>query len=98
VSPERQTDPDFASGRRRKVGQFLTAAEEIMDLAGDAADVSDAYVTLCVHAGIAAADTMCAHQLGRYTGGDNHHEASHSYAALSPTGTHWRGTWPNFWA
>ena len=75
MSPERPADPDFAAGRRRKAIQFLTAAEEIMDLADDDADIGDAYVTLCVHAGIAAADTLCAHHLHRYNSGDNHNEA-----------------------
>jgi hypothetical protein len=75
VSPARPAEPGFAAGRRAKAVQFLTAAEEIMDLADDAADIGDAYVTLCVHAGIAASDTICAHRLKRYNSGDNHHEA-----------------------
>lgn len=76
MSPERPADHGFAPGRRRKAVQSLTAAEEIMDLADDGADIGDAYVTLCVHAGIAAADTLCAHHLGRYNSGENHNEAT----------------------
>jgi hypothetical protein len=86
VSPERPAAPDFAAGRRRKAIQFLTAAEEIMDLAEDGADIGDAYVTLCVHAGIAAADTLCAHHLRRHNSGDNHHEAVTLLRRVQPDG------------
>lgn len=86
MSPDRHADAGFAAGRRRKAIQFLTAAEEIMDLAGDAADIGDAYVTLCVHAGIAAADTLCAHHLRRYTSGDNHNEAVALLRRVQPDG------------
>jgi hypothetical protein len=61
---QRRAEPGFAVGRRHKAEQFLRAAEEIMDLADDADDIGDAYVTLCVHAGIAGSDTICAQRLG----------------------------------
>lgn len=46
-------------GRRRKAEGFMTAANIIDDLADDTADMADAFVTLCIHAGIAAADVIC---------------------------------------
>lgn len=55
-----------------KAEQFLSAAEVIEEFAGK---VADAYVTLCVHAGIAAADVICCVRLGRHSQGDNHNEA-----------------------
>ncbi|MFP5335922.1 MAG: hypothetical protein ACLGIV_11495 [Actinomycetes bacterium] len=44
-------------------------------LADDADDVADAYVTLLVHAGIAAADVLCCARLGMHAMGENHNEA-----------------------
>lgn len=55
--------------------QFYEAAELVRELADDAEDVTNAYVTLCVHAGIAAADVRCAAARGEYARGDNHVEA-----------------------
>jgi len=57
-----------------------------MDLADDAAYVGDAYVTLCVHAGIAAADTICARRLGLYSSGENHNEAVALLRRVQPDG------------
>jgi hypothetical protein len=86
VSPQRRAAPGFAAGRCAKAIQFLTAADEIMDLADDAADVGDAYVTLCVHAGIAAADTITGHRLAVYNTGDNHTEAVTLLRQVQPDG------------
>lgn len=47
----------------------------VRDLAEEAADVADAYVTLRVHAGIAASDVICCARLGRYAQEEGHHEA-----------------------
>lgn len=93
MTPARAAEPGFAAGRRTKAIQFLTAAEEIMDLADDAADVGDAYVTLCVHAGIAAADTICAHRLKQYHSGDNHHEAVVLLRQVQPDGPALANDW-----
>src|SRR5207248_6918973 len=41
----------------------------------DGKDLGDAYVTLCVHAGIAAADVLCCARLGEHAQGENHTEA-----------------------
>jgi hypothetical protein len=44
--------------------------------ADQAEDVADAYVTLLVHAGIAAADVLCCARLGEHAVSDNHNEAA----------------------
>ena len=62
------------AGRLAKARQFLLAADTIASVIDDAA-IADAYVTLCVHAGIAAADVLCCAKLGTYHDGKNHHEA-----------------------
>lgn len=49
MSPNRRADAGYAAGRRAKALQFLAAADEIMDLADDAAEIGDAYETLGVH-------------------------------------------------
>lgn len=68
-------DEDVRRGRMRKAEQFARAAEGILGLVDDAADVADAYVTLCVHAGIAAADVICAARLGLHSRGEDHGQA-----------------------
>ena len=60
------------AGRLRKAEQFLDAAEPIDTFAGD---VADAYITLCVHAGIAAADVLCCRRLGEHAQGDDQNQA-----------------------
>jgi hypothetical protein len=86
VSSQRRAEPGFAAGRRAKAIQFLTAADEIMDLADDATDIGDAYVTLAVHAGIAAADTLTAHRLDLHNTGDNHQDAVTLLRQVQPEG------------
>lgn len=63
-------------GRMSKAAQFYEASETIAAFADDAAEVGDAYVTLLVHAGIAAADVVCCARLGEHATGDNHNEAA----------------------
>ncbi|WP_291044475.1 hypothetical protein [Herbiconiux sp.] len=71
MTPERSADAFVAQGRLAKAEEFEAAAELFFE--GDGAgDHRDAYVTLAVHAGIAAADVICIRRLARY----------------SPTGTH----------
>jgi hypothetical protein len=53
----------------------MEAANLIETLADEGRDIADAYVTLCVHAGIAAADVMCCARLGRHARGDDHGSA-----------------------
>lgn len=72
----RPCDPAIAAGRLRKAGQFFDAADDISDLADDEAEVRDAVATLLVHAGIAAADSICCKALGQYAlGSQDHNEA-----------------------
>jgi hypothetical protein len=62
-------------GRLRKAEQFIEAAGTVRDLADGHEDVADAYVTLCVHAGIAASDVICCASLGEHAQGEDHGEA-----------------------
>ena len=73
-------------GRLRKAEQFYSAAETIRDLAQDEADVGDAYVTLCVHAGIAAADAICCATLGEHSQGESHVVAVQLLRRVRPDG------------
>jgi hypothetical protein len=74
VTHTRRCDEATRAGRLAKARQFLDAATLLADLA-DEPDVRDAYITLCVHAGIAAADVVCCRRLGVHAHGENHHEA-----------------------
>ncbi len=58
----------------RKAEQFLTAAETIAEILDQHHDpeINDAYVTLCVHAGIAASDVACCKRLGVHAKGPDH--------------------------
>jgi hypothetical protein len=67
--------PDIRRGRLRKSGQFLDAASLIADQANEEAEIADAYVTLCVHAGIAASDAICCARLGQHARGEDHSQA-----------------------
>jgi hypothetical protein len=70
-----KADEAMRRGRLVKAEQLADAAVAVDLLADEATDVADAYVTLCVHAGIAAADVVCAARLGEYSRGENHDEA-----------------------
>lgn len=69
----------------RKAEQFADAAGLVLEFANEAGDMADAYVTLCVHAGIAAADTICCARLGLMHRGENHHEAAELLRSADPT-------------
>ncbi len=71
----RPCTPDVRRGRLRKSGQFLDAASLIADLANEEAEIADVYVTLCVHAGIAASDVICCARIGQSAHGKDHNEA-----------------------
>lgn len=66
---------ETAAGRLAKAEQFMEVAEMARDLVDEDTDVSDAIVTLYVHAGIAAADVICCHKLGAHAQGQSHAEA-----------------------
>ena len=65
-------DASMRRGRLAKAEQFTTAAADLRHSPGGTADLDDVYVTLCVHAGIAAADVICASKLGVHAQGQNH--------------------------
>lgn len=67
--------PQVREGRLAKANQFAAVATDVADLAAEAREVADAYVTLLVHAGIAAADVICCARLGEYAQGSNRNEA-----------------------
>ena len=68
-------DQRVRAGRLAKARQFQGAPEMIAKLTSGAVDVEDAYVTMCVHAGIAAADVICCARLGEHSRGHDHNEA-----------------------
>jgi hypothetical protein len=82
----RDCDDSIIRGRLRKAEQFLEAAEMIRELSDDEADVGDAMVTLCVHAGIAASDVICCKALGHFVQGDDHQQAVGEVSKVVPSG------------
>jgi hypothetical protein len=68
----KRCDQKTREGRLAKAKQFLEAADMIATLTDGATDVEDAYITLCVHAGIAAGDAICCARLGEHAQGDDH--------------------------
>lgn len=71
----KQCNTGIWRGRPRKAAQFLEAADLICELADENDDIADAYVTLCVHGGIAASDVICCAALSVHAQGENHDEA-----------------------
>jgi hypothetical protein len=88
VSPSRVKDCDETTrtGRWRKAEQFLDAAATIRDLADDESDIGDAFVTLCVHAGVAASDVICCAALGHFVQGEDHNQAIAELSKVRPDG------------
>lgn len=69
-----RADENVRRGRLAKAKQFMRVAEDAEELdEGDG--VADAAVTLYVHAGIAAADALCARALGLHAHGQDHQNA-----------------------
>ncbi len=58
-----------------KANQFAAVAHDVLDLADESDEVADAFVTLAVHAGIAAADVICCARLNVHHQGENHNDA-----------------------
>jgi hypothetical protein len=71
----------------RKAGEFADAAQTIREFADDEADVGDAYVTLLIHAGVAAADVICCAELGEHARGESHNDAIELIRRVRPGGT-----------
>jgi hypothetical protein len=82
----RKCDEATIQGRLRKAEQFMEGADTIREFADDEGDIGDAYVTLCVHAGIAAADVICCIALGEHVQGENHNEAIAHLIKVRPDG------------
>jgi hypothetical protein len=82
----RECDERISAGRFRKALQFRDAAETIREFADDEAEIGDAFVTLCIHAGIAAADTVCCEALGHHAQGDDHNQAIAELSKVRPNG------------
>ena len=61
--------PAIRAGRLAKAQQFADAADMLDILVEDDNDLADAFITLSVHAGIAAADVICCCRLGEYAQG-----------------------------
>ncbi len=82
----RPCDPSVAAARLSEAEDLLDAAESIRALARDESDVGDAYVTLCVHAGIAAADAICCLRLGYHVASTDRPEAVTELSRVRPDG------------
>ena len=83
MSRTRACTTEIRRGRLRKADQFLDASDLVRDLADEGGEIADAYVTLCVHAGIAASDVICCARLGEHAQGDDHSEAIALLAAAN---------------
>ena len=67
--------PEIRQGRLRKAVEFLDAATLIAGPADEEVTPTDAFVTLCIQAGIAASDVICCARLGKHAQGQDHSEA-----------------------
>jgi hypothetical protein len=70
-------------GRLARAVEFFEAAE---DERREGPERVNAWVTLYVHAGIAAADVICCRALGRYSQGDSHTDAVALLRRVQPDG------------
>ncbi len=83
----RKCDEGTIADRLAAAQQFLEGARIIHDFAADEQDIADAYVTLCVHSGVAAADVICCIALGANVRGEDHDEALAHLSKVRPDGT-----------
>lgn len=72
-------DAPTRTARLAKAEQFLTAAEALDP------ELREAYVSLCVLAGFAAADVICCSRLGKRARGDDHGQAVELLASADRT-------------
>lgn len=82
----RECDEAFIKGRLGKAEQFLYSAATLREMAESEAEFGDSMVTLCVHAGIAAADVICCKALGHFVQGDDHNQAVAELSKVVPGG------------
>ena len=87
-----EADKVEQTGRLNKAKQFFQSAEELMELADEEGANADSVVTLFVHAGIAASDSICAVALGKYASGENHQDAIVLLATVDASASKWLGT------
>jgi hypothetical protein len=73
-------------GRLAKSQQFYAAAEALRTSSDREDSIGDAYVTLLVHAGIAAADAICCSALKEYAAGESPAEAIGLVRKVRPDG------------
>jgi hypothetical protein len=69
-------------GRLHKAEQFF----EVAQLIRNDGEYADTFVSLCVLAGIAAADVLCCHALGKHAQGQSHPEAVQLLDQVKPDG------------
>jgi len=74
VAETKRCTASTRAGRLAKARQFLLAAETITTVIDDQ-EIADAFVALCVHAGIAAADVICCAKPGPVPRWGDHNEA-----------------------
>lgn len=72
---ERKCTTAMSEGRLRKAREFRLAAELMEQHGVGNVGLWDAYITMCVHAGIAAADVICCRRLNVHHHGESHHGA-----------------------
>lgn len=84
MSRERDCDRTITEGRRARAEQFAEAAEIVDALQDGEGDLTEALVTLWIHAGIAAADVVCCVRLGRHAQGEDHNQATTLLAKADP--------------
>jgi hypothetical protein len=75
TSRTKPCSPAVRAGRLAKARQFGEAADMIDALVSDESELADAFITLCIHAGIASADVICCARLGEHAHGQDHHDA-----------------------
>lgn len=74
MSKTKECTPEIKVGRLTKATQFLAACALIESNIDDN-EMADAFITLCVHAGIAASDVICCSKLNVHSYGGNHNNA-----------------------
>jgi hypothetical protein len=72
---EKKCTAAVRAGRLKKAREFRLATDLLEESTSGQDDLADAYVTMCVHAGIAAADVICCRRLNVHHQGENHEEA-----------------------
>ena len=80
------------AGRLHKAQQFFDAADTLDSLVDDESELIEASITLCVHAGIAAADVICCARLGQHAVGEDHSQAIELLGSVDAKAAKWLRT------